>query len=145
MGLSVCSVQVSSLRLYSTLWTCPQVARRWRGGGAAVARRWHGGGGHVHSLCLCTLVLTLLVHYWCICGCQWCPGVFLCLSLPSSAFLCLLESYSGVPCHGPDHFLRYLIQLCRYRVLYSFWDSSKRQLYRPRTLGAGLSIAGSNV
>ena len=30
MGLSVCSVQVSSLRLYSTLWTCPQVAPGWR-------------------------------------------------------------------------------------------------------------------
>ena len=45
------------------------------------------------------------------------------LPLPSSAFLCLLESYSGVRCHGPHHFFRYLIELCRYRVLYSFWDS----------------------
>ena len=119
MGLSVCSVQVSSLRLYSTLWTCPQVARRWRGGGAAVAAMF----------ILCAFVL-LFGRYLCtigafvgVTGALGCSSAFLCLPLPSSAFLCLLESCSGVPCHGPDHFLRYLIQLCRYRVLYSFWDS----------------------
>ena len=92
------------------------VPRRWRGGGAAVARRWRGGGGHVHCFCFCTLLRALLVHYWCIRGRCWCPGVFFCFPLPSSAFLCLPLPSSAFLCL-PLPSSAFLCRICPGRTL----------------------------
>jgi hypothetical protein len=85
------------------------VARRWRGGGAAVAAMF------IH----CAFVL-LFGRYWCIIGAfvgvtgaLGCSSAFLCLPLPSSAFLCL----SGAEGASVPRLPRFMLIVQRVNIL----------------------------
>ena len=83
-------------------------------GGAAVARRWRGGGAAVAVMFIVCAFVLFFERYWCIIGAfvgvtgaLGCSSAFLCLPLPSSA-----ESAKG----GNPKKHHFLVDLKRFRA-----------------------------